>query len=478
VIPDDSHVLIRKVIRRILPLCILCALLNYINRTNIGMAQSTMEKHISAGVFTFGLTLFYLPYCLLELPSNLILQRVGARRWIAWIMLAWGAVSTCFMFARSEGLFYTLRALLGAAQAGFFPGVILYLSYWIPHRHRARATALFVLAQAMAMMIGNTCSGLILYAADKYHFPGESWQWLFLLEGLPTIVMGFVVLYYLTDKPGGAHWLAADERQSLARIMTEDRAGKHGHGAAEFRAALVAPHTWLLAFLYSMLVWGYYPVQSFAQVILKPILAQAGAIVLPPAASLPAGSAPSVPTPDYIVSIYLGLLTAIPFAIAAVVMLLFARHSDQRNERKWHVALASFLMALGLAVAALAPSLATGAAMTTMTIAGLTLSAIGWYCSFAIFWAIPPQLLSGTAVAASVAIINSIANLVGNFVGPNTRSLIENAYGKGLVHQYSLLLAAGCALLGAVVAAALRLPKQGPPQLHAIPTAPASSARS
>jgi MFS family permease len=471
---DQTHALIQKVLWRIIPFCILCFLLNYIDRTNIGMAESSMEKWVQGfdrHIFTIGLSIFYIPYCLLELPSNLIQQRVGARLWISRIMITWGIVSTCFIFVQGAGLFYTLRLLLGAAEAGFFPGVILYLSYWIPRSYRARATALFILAQAMAQMIGNCFGGLILYSADKYHFPGQPWQWLFLLEGLPSIIMGVVVLFYLTDKPADAKWLTADERQRLADIMANDQAEKHTHRSSDFKAALVSPHTWLLSGLYSMMVWGYYPVQGFSQVILKPILVKTGAIVLSPAASSAVQTAQATPTPDYIISIYLGLLTAIPFALAAVAMLFFARHSDRHGERKFHVAFASMLMAIGLAMAALAPALTTGTTTTFLTVMGLSLSAIGWFCSFAIFWSIPAQLLTGIAVAASVAIINSIGNLVGNFLGPYTRVLIAELVEKSQVDQWSLLLAAGCAGVGAILAAALRLPKQGQIQVAAGQTA-------
>jgi MFS family permease len=469
---DQDHALIQKVIRRIIPFCILCFLLNYIDRTNIGMAENTMEKSVAGfnkSVFTFGFTLFYIPYCLLEVPSNLIQQKVGARRWIARIMVTWGMVSTCFIFVKGTTLFYTLRVLLGVAEAGFFPGVILYLSYWIPTRYRARATALFVLAQAMAQMIGNTCGGFILFFADKYQLPGQPWQWLFLLEGIPSIIMGFVVLFYLTDKPADAKWLKEEERERLAEIMAADQTEKHSHSASEFKTAMLSPTTWLLSILYSMLVWGYYPVQGFSQVILKPVLVQAGAIVLPPEAPATAAAATAtaaatasavVPTPGHIVSIYLGLLTAIPFAAAAVCMLFFAKHSDKTGERKYHVAFASFLMAAGLAMAALGPAYTTGTTKTVLAVAGLSLSAIGWFCSFAIFWSIPAQLLTGTAVAVSVAIINSVANLVGNFGGPNSRSVVERFVGKADADFWALLLAAGCAFLGTILAATLRLPEK------------------
>lgn len=502
---DADYPLIRKVVKRIIPFCIICFLLNYIDRTNVGMAENSMEhsiKTFNAKVFAYGFAWFYVPYCLLELPSNLIQQKVGARRWIARIMITWGMVSTCFIFVAGPKMFYLLRVLLGAAEAGFFPGVILYLSYWIPTRYRARVTALFVLAQAMAQMIGNTCGGFILYGAEKYGHTDKPWQWLFLLEGIPSILMGVVVLFYLTDKPKDAKWLSQDERDRLDQIMANDHAEKHSHGASEFKAAFLSPYTWILSLVYSGLVWGYAPVQGFSQVILKPVLASAGLIVLPPpaaaatapasaiasaSATFPVATAPAlVPTPGYIVNIYLGFLTAIPFAVAAVAMLFFARHSDRHNERKWHITFAGFVMTVGLALCALAPRLATGTTMTVLAVGGFSLAAIGWFCSFAIFWSVPAQLLSGVAVAAAVAIINSIGNLLGNFASSYTKNLGDfvNSLAKyapsfaknilalrgkdgAMTDEQFLLFAACWAAFATIVASTLRLPKgKAPPAMH------------
>jgi MFS family permease len=502
---DPDYPLIRKVVKRIIPFCIICFLLNYIDRTNVGMAESSMEhsiKTFNTTVFAIGFAWFYVPYCLLELPSNLIQQKVGARRWIARIMITWGMVSTCFIFVNGPAMFYLLRVLLGAAEAGFFPGVILYLSYWIPTRYRARVTALFVLAQAMAQMIGNTCGGFILYGAEKYGHSAHPWQWLFLLEGIPSMIMGVVVLFYLTDKPKDAKWLTEEERERLDQIMANDQAEKHSHGASEFKAAFLSPYTWILSIIYSGLVWGYAPVQGFSQVILKPVLASAGLIVLPPSAAAATASAPAsalasaaatlplaavpvvTPTPGYIVNIYLGFLTAIPFAVAAVAMLFFARHSDRHNERKWHIAFAGFIMTCGLVLCALAPRYATGSLMTVLSVSGLTLAAIGWFCAFAIFWSVPAQLLTGVAVAAAVAIINSIGNLLGNFASSylkgsfntlvdfvarfNTdfsKALAGLCNKKGAMTDENFLLLAACwALLATLVAATLRLPEHRPQQ--------------
>jgi ACS family tartrate transporter-like MFS transporter len=451
-VEDETERLIHKVLRRIIPFCVLCYLLNYVDRANIAIAKSSMMATVQGftdNVYAIGVAVFFLPYCLFELPSNLIQHRVGARRWIARIMITWGIVSTCFMFTQGPWSYYILRLLLGLAEAGCFPGVLLYLSYWVPHRHRARAAALFFLSQAIAQVLVNTLGGSLLALADYFHLPGHAWQWLFFIEGVPSIIVGVIVLYYLTDKPEDAHWLSSEERSRLVDIMAREKRQVAGHSASDFRQALASPLTWVLSLIYGLMVWGYFPVNFFTPDILKNALVQGNVISV----ATP-GSAAAAPTPEYVVSLYLGLLSAIPFGAAALTMLAIARHSDRRNERKLHTAAACGLMALGLALAAVAPRLAGGTIGTILTVAGLSLTAIGWFAAFAVFWAIPPQLLTGTAIAASLAIINALGNLVGNFLNPNLRVWFA------LNRPAFLLVAAGCALMAAVLLPLLRLPKR------------------
>jgi len=240
-----TEAVIHKVLRRLIPFCILCYLLNYIDRTNVAIAKDLMVRDIPGftdAVYSLGVAwVFFIPYCVFELPSNLIMQRVGPRRWIARIMITWGLVSSAFIFTTGPWSFLSMRALLGVAEAGFFPGILLYLSYWVPHAYRARASALFLLSQAIAQVIGNVLGGYILYLAQKYQFPGHAWQWVFIFEGIPTVIVGVVVLFYLTDYPADAKWLTADERTRLTYIMQGER--KHllaGH-ASEFLHALRSP---------------------------------------------------------------------------------------------------------------------------------------------------------------------------------------------------------------------------------------------
>src|SRR4051812_24789700 len=277
---EATHKLIRKVIRRIIPFLILCFLLNFIDRTNITIAQNSMSKDIAdfGKYFDWGLALFYIPYCLLEVPSNLIQERVGARRWISRIMISWGIVSACFIFIQGKWSFYSLRMLLGIMEAGFFPGIILYLTYWIPKAYRARASALFFLSTAIASVLGNALGGYILYSAGKLGLPGHAWQWLFILEGIPSAILGVVVFFYLTDKPADAKWLTEDERKRLQAIMDDDRrsaaaaqaatvghlaASSSGHSARDFFMAMISPMTWILSGIYAFMNWAYNPVQFY-----------------------------------------------------------------------------------------------------------------------------------------------------------------------------------------------------------------------
>jgi MFS family permease len=462
-VEDETRPLIQKVLRRIIPFCILCFLLNYVDRANIAIAKSSMIATMPGftdNVYSIGVAVFFIPYCLFEVPSNLIQQRVGARRWIARIMITWGMISTCFMFTRGPWTYYILRASLGLAEAGFFPGVLLYLSCWIPHRHRARASALFFLSQAIAQVLVNTLGGSFLALADYFHLPGHAWQWLFFMEGVPSIIVGVIVLCYLTDKPEDAHWLSSEERSRLIDIMAREKREVAGHSASDFRQALASRFTWVLSLIYSLMVWAYFPANFFTPDILKDALLRGHVITV----ATQGNAAPAMtPTPEYVVSLYLGLLSAIPFGAAALTMLAIARHSDRRNERKFHAAGACGLMALGLALAAVAPRLAGGMTGTLLTVAGLSLTAIGWFASFAVFWAIPPQLLTGTAIAASLAIINALGNLLGNFLNPNLRVWLA------LNRPTFLLVAAGCGLMAAVLLPLLRLPKRDQASLTGLP---------
>jgi MFS transporter, ACS family, tartrate transporter len=449
----SSPPVVDKVLRRLIPFCILCYLLNYIDRVNISIAKLKMVESVPATgipgftdtVFARGAAIFFLGYFLFELPSNLIQERVGPRRWIARIMISWGLITMGFVFTPrlwsywGEWSFYGLRFLLGLAEAGFFPGVILYLSYWVPRQRQAGAAALFLTSTAIAGVIGNPLGGYILYFTDHSPLGLHNWQWLFLLEGLPSVLLGLLTLFYLTDRPKDARWLSPEERATLTALMAQEHAQHPAHDKASLRHALQSPHTWMLSFIYGLVVFGFYLVNLFTPTILKEALKSCGLIH---AGTLAAKA-----------DLWTSLFSAIPFGAAAVGMVIIGRHSDRRRERKYHFAFACGLIAVGLAVAAAGQGL-PGTTGTILVIAGLSIAAVGAFGCFGPFWALPSQLMTGTAAAAAFAIINSIGNLLGGFLAPNLQPYL------GM--QRTLFLAAGTAAVALVLAVIAPLPRMEP----------------
>ena len=430
---DPDYPLIRKVLWRLIPFCILCFLLNYIDRVNISIAKLKMTEAIpgfTSSVYATGAGVFFLGYFLFELPSNLIQQRVGPRRWIARIMISWGIISICFMFVHGPWSFYLLRFLLGFAEAGFFPGVILYLSHWVPQRYRARASALFLTSTAISGVIGNPLGGTILYFAEKHPLWLQSWQWLFLIEGLPSVVLGVVTFFFLTDRPSDAEWLTLQERARLAELLAKERADHPASHLSDLRHAFRSRHTWVLSALYGLIVFGFYTVNFYTPTIIKEALTTAGAI--------------SAQTPPYEVFFDVGLLSAIPFGAAAIAMVLIARSSDRHNAHKRHLAFACALIAIGLALAGITPWLITGLPATILIIFGMSVGAMGAFGMFGPFWALPPHLMTGTALAGAFAIINSLGNLFGGFLGPKCLDYLDL--------QRGLLVAAALAFVAMFVA--------------------------
>ncbi|HVX84653.1 MAG TPA: MFS transporter [Phycisphaerae bacterium] len=427
-----------RVMRRLIPFCIACYLLNYLDRVNISIAKLNMQAPVAAGgvpgfteaVFGNGAAIFFLGYFLFEVPSNLIQEKVGARRWIARIMITWGLVSMGFVLVRGEWSFYGLRFLLGLAEAGFFPGMILYLSHWVPRRYRARAAAAFLTSTAIAGVIGNPLGGFILYAADKHPLWLHSWQWLFIVEGVPAVVMGLVTLLFLNDRPSQAQWLSAEERGRLEAVLARDQEDHPGSELSQLEDAFRTGSTWFLAILYAVMIFGFYTANYYTPTIVKQMLTAAGTI--------------DKATPQHVVYLVVGLLAAIPFGVATVGMVLIGRSSDRHGERRWHLVFACVLQAVGMLVAAVGCR-GSGAWATWVTIGGLAVGAIGAFGMFGPFWALPTELLTGTAVAASVAVINSIGNLFGGFMGNKAYAI----WGM----QPVLLMATGLAVVGAVMAA-------------------------
>jgi ACS family tartrate transporter-like MFS transporter len=418
---------ILKVTRRLLPFLLLLYVVAYIDRVNIGFAALQMNDDLglSAAMYGFGAGIFFIGYALFEVPSNLILARIGARLWIARIMVTWGFVSIAMMWAHSPATFYVLRFLLGVAEAGFFPGIIYYLCDWFPQKQRARAVSWFMTAIPLSIVIGGPLAGLLLGLDGRLGLAG--WQWLFLVEGLPAMFLGIAVFLYLDDKPEDASWLGADEKAWLVReIRSEQQQARDRHGIG-IGAALAHPAVWGLGIINFALQTGSYGLALWVPQILKGF--------------------------GGLTDLQVGLVSAIPFAFAAVGMVLIGRSSDRTNERFGHLAATCFVAAAGFAASALVKSPVPALVL-------LTITAIADLGGRGPFWALPSRLLAGSASAAGIAFIN-VFGAIGGFVGPNLIGLM-----KDVTSDYTggLLLLAGIVFTGAVATLALRRAKSLRPE--------------
>lgn len=396
-----------RVAWRIIPFLCLLYVFNILDRANLGVAKLTMQKDLemSDAIFDFGFGLFYFGYLIFEVPSNLLLRKVGARRWIARIMMSWGLVSACFMFVTGTYSYYFFRILLGVAEAGFFPGIILYLTYWFPARERARVVALFMGAIAFANILGNPISGAIMeYMQDIAGLQG--WQWLFLLEGLPSIFLGITVLFCLTDRPSEARWLSQNERDWLvSRMHKEEEFQKLVHKADKL-SAMFNPRVWLLICIYFTVAVGTNAASNHFPTLLKKQFTEMD-------------------------KFQLGCLLALPHLCALVCMTLLGQNSDRTGERRLHVAFAASMAAIGWSMAALGTS-------PTQTLIGFCLAQAGMMSMLPVFWAIPTSFLTGAAAAGGVALINSVAN-IGGIVGGS------------ILGMFGLWAMAGIMLFGSVL---------------------------
>lgn len=416
--PRNDATLISRIRWRLLPLMFAAYMIAYIDRVNIGFAALQMNVHLgfSATVYGLGAGIFFIGYLIFEVPSNLIMERVGARLWIARIMVSWGLISAGMMFTRGPVSFYVLRFFLGVAEAGFFPGMILYLTYWFPANERARAVALFMTANAFAGVVGGPLAGALLTMDGIGGLGG--WQWLFLFEGIPAVVVGVVVFMYLPDSPQHAQWLTPSERRRLEQRLAVDHsaAGRHGQSV---RQVLIDRRVWLFCWLYFALVVGLYSISFWLPQILRRLSE----------------------TSDLVI----GVLSALPYLFAAIGMVWIGRRSDLAGERRWHVALPALLAAGGL--------LLCGFAKTPgLALVALSLAALGIWGALGPFWAMPTAILSRSEAAAGIAWINAVGNL-GGFVGPYAVGLLSDATG-------SLTIPMGAISSSLVVAAilALRVP--------------------
>jgi MFS transporter, ACS family, tartrate transporter len=426
VLDEQGRATVARVVRRLVPFIFLCYVIAYIDRVNIGFAAVELQRDLglSDAAYGFGGGLFFLGYCLFEIPSNLILERIGARIWIARIMIGWGLVSMAMMFVVGPLSFYAMRVLLGIAEAGFFPGMVLYLTYWVPAAERARTGALFMTAAPVAVLIGAPVSEALLALDGTLGLRG--WQWLFLVEGAPAVVLGVVALRYLTDKPEQAEWLPPAERTWLAALMDHERQLRVARQHGSHLAALLNGRVFLICFIYFLNTLVTYGIFLWLPRILREASGLRGA--------------------------GLSAITAIPFVVALVGMVLIGRHSDRTGERKGHVAACALTGAVGLALAAGFPG------SLWMVVISFTLSQLGQRSVQGVFWAIPPIFLGGTAAAAGIALINSVGNL-GGFVGPTVMGWLRGWSGG---YSAGLSVLAAALVLEAILVMTLRLPKPSP----------------
>jgi ACS family tartrate transporter-like MFS transporter len=413
--------LIRKISLRLIPFMFLLYIVSYLDRVNVSFASLQMNAALgfSAEMYSLGAGIFFIAYFIFEIPSNLILHRVGARLWITRIMITWGIISSAMMFVKGPTSFYVLRFLLGMAEAGFFPGMILYLTYWFPNEARGRAVGRFMTATAVAGAIGSPLSGLLLQLDGVGGLGG--WQWLFLIEGTPSILLAFVTLMYLPDGPAKASWLSADEKAWIVDRLEQERAQNSGHHHSSTRDALRSGRVWTCSAIYFATIMSFYGVTFWLPQIVK---AFSG-------------------TSDFLV----GCLSAIPWIAATVCMIITSKHSDITRERRWHVALSATAGAAGL----ISAGVTTNAALE---LAALSLAAAGIWGTLGPFWAMSSESLAGTGAAAGIALINSVGNL-GGFAGPYLVGWVRtntNSFTWGLVTLALILIS------GAVITVVARKP--------------------
>jgi ACS family tartrate transporter-like MFS transporter len=393
--PGVEAAVISRLTRRIVPFLFLLYLVAYIDRINVGFAALEMRKQLgfNDAVIGFAGGAFFLGYFVFQVPSNLILRRVGARRWIATLMIAWGVISSSMLLVRTPVSFYASRFLLGLAEAGFFPGMIFYLRCWFPSSARARTVAWFMMAGPISGVVGAPISGALL----GIHRGGlAGWQWLFLIEGMPAVLLGVAAFFYLTDSPEKARWLPEEQRGWLIGALDGEVRSDSAIAGGNVFATLLAGRTWVLVLVYFGLNAGSYGVSLWLPSIIRSL--------------------------SGVSNFRIGLIAAIPYVAAAVGMVLSGRHSDRSRERRWHVAVPAFTGSIALYIAAHCTSVAA-------LIAAISVATICTFSMLGPFWAVSTGLVTGTSAAAGIAVINSLGNL-GGALGTYKIGLLKTATGN------------------------------------------------
>jgi len=416
---DANRATMRGIAWRLLPFLVVIYIVAWLDRVNVGFAALQMNRDLGFGpaVYGFGAGVFFVSYAAFEVPSNLMLARVGARRWIARIMISWGVVSTAMVFVRSPASFYVLRFLLGAAEAGCYPGIVYYLGGWFPHVQRARVLATFAISIPIASILGGPLAGSLL--SLNGHFGLSGWQWLFVVEGLPAVILGLIVLRWLPDSPSVAKWLNRSQKTSLLERLEQDRRESGSLQDTSVRDALTNRTIWMLGLVQALATTQAYGLQFWVPQILKTLSGRS----------------------DFIV----GFLAALPYIAAPVTMLLVARHSDLSQERCLHVAVPSFLASAAFVGASYASTPA-------IAIFALTVAAAAMYSRIGPLFAIPTLLFDGAPAAVAIAMMNTLGS-VGGFLGPYAVGIVKNATGS---YRGGLLFLAIAGALAGGIALTLR----------------------
>jgi MFS transporter, ACS family, tartrate transporter len=411
---DVERTAIRKIYLRLLPLLFLAYFVCYLDRINVGFAALTMNKDLgfTATVYALGATAFFWGYCLFEIPSNLVLEKIGARIWIARIMITWGLFSGATAFVTGSTSFGTIRFFLGVCEAGFFPGMILYFTYWFPARYRGRVVGWFMTAIPIAIFLGGPISTSLLVGLDGL-LGLAGWRWLFLCEAAPSVLLGFVVLFYLTDRPAQAHWLEPQEREWLIAELAAERSA--------------VDKVRVYSLLQSLYNWR---VLALAVIYLGIGTASLGLVLFLPLMIKQLG----------VSTLMTGFAAAVPYVVGTVGMIICGYITDHMHERRWNLFFTCLAAAVGLLVAAMLSN-------SLWALAGLSLATVGFYGMKTSFWPLPSTFLSGTAAAAAIAAINSLGNF-GGLIGPNVVGWLRDTTGN---FEAGLYFLAGCALVSALV---------------------------
>jgi D-galactonate transporter len=414
IFPLSAHpVLYRKIAWRIMPVMFVAYIIAYIDRVNVGFAKLQMlsDLKFSESVYGIGAGIFFLGYFLFEVPSNLILHKVGARVWICRVLVTWGIISGCTALVRTPGQFYTMRLLLGIAESGFFPGMILYLTYWFPSHRRANMVAILLAGSAVSGIVGGPVSGAIMrFFAGTHGVAG--WQWLFILEAVPAVILGVVVLFSFDDRVIHAKWLSPDEKAIVAAEIDEE-AGVKTH--LTIGSVFTSPRIWLMGAIYFGIEMGSYAIGFWLPTIIR-----------------------ETGVTD---AFQIGLRTVVPYSLALVFMILTGRHSDRTRERRWHVVVPSMLAAIGFVLCT------QGARSPLAAAIGMNLAVVGVVTAIPMFWALPTSFLGGAAAAAGIALVNCTGNL-GGFFSPAIIGILKTHTGT---LNSGLLLIAACMLASSIL---------------------------